>query len=531
MKKYNTIDLFAGAGGLSLGFMQTGKFDIKVAFENNPSMQETYKKNHPGTVVLGDVCSADYNEIQKKYGPIDVVIGGPPCQGFSNANRQKTTVISTNNLLVKRYIQAITELRPKAFLMENVSMLKSDTHRFFMSKEDSIIVNKYHIPHKPTNILLIDNKYVFPGITDIILDEERIGQFLWSEEDYIPFNVIYKASKNVNKLEKSLNKYRSKLISVSESKRNINKSPITVADKKAFKTILDYYSGKTDISQIKNGIEAAVLYQQMLTKAKEILSNNIIIKDISTANGLSVLVPTFAILDYLTGILTSKEYGYVINQDVVCAADYGAPQKRMRYVVLGIRTDSISKIDFPTPLFSKGNYRTVKDAIFDLEKVKTITEPSEDIGTKLKEKKSLSALAKSLRDSKVLYNHLITKTTPVAMERFKAIKQGQNFHSLDDSMKTNTYTDVSRTQNTVYLRLKYDEPSGTVINVRKSMWIHPTLDRAISVREAARLQTFPDSFVFCGSKDKQYQQVGNAVPPILAKALATQIANYLDNEE
>lgn len=90
------------------------------------------------------------------------------------------------------------------------------------------------------------------------------------------------------------------------------------------------------------------------------------------------------------------------------------------------------------------------------------------------------------------------------------------------------YTDVARTQNTIYLRLNYDEPSGTVVNVRKSMWIHPTQDRAISVREAARLQTFPDSFVFCGSKDKQYQQVGNAVPPIMAKSIAEKLAQILE---
>ena len=123
----------------------------------------------------------------------------------------------------------------------------------------------------------------------------------------------------------------------------------------------------------------------------------------------------------------------------------------------------------------------------------------------------------------------MTKTTDIALQRFKALKPGQNFHSLDETLKTNTYTDSSRTQNTIYLRLDYDEPSGTVVNVRKSMWIHPTLDRAISVREAARLQTFPDSFIFCGSKDKQYQQVGNAVPPIMAKAIAKKLAKLLGN--
>lgn len=62
------------------------------------------------------------------------------------------------------------------------------------------------------------------------------------------------------------------------------------------------------------------------------------------------------------------------------------------------------------------------------------------------------------------------------------------------------------------------------------MWIHPVLHRALSVREAARLQTFPDSFVFCGPKDSQYQQVGNAAPPILAKAIAEHLCGFLDKE-
>ncbi len=88
-RKYTVVDLFAGAGGLSLGFMQSKRFDIKVAYENNPTMQMTYKKNHPRVDVRGDVCSADYSEIQKKYGAIDVVIGGPPCQGFYDYKKNK----------------------------------------------------------------------------------------------------------------------------------------------------------------------------------------------------------------------------------------------------------------------------------------------------------------------------------------------------------------------------------------------------------------------------------------------------------
>lgn len=62
---YSVVDLFAGAGGLSLGFMQTGKYDIKVAFEREPYMQATYHYNHPNVELQGDVCSADYADIQK----------------------------------------------------------------------------------------------------------------------------------------------------------------------------------------------------------------------------------------------------------------------------------------------------------------------------------------------------------------------------------------------------------------------------------------------------------------------------------
>ena len=80
---HKVIDLFAGAGGLSLGFKQTGKYEIAAAFEINQNAQETYKKNHSGTKVFSDVCSADFVKLGEKLGNIDVVIGGPPCQGFS----------------------------------------------------------------------------------------------------------------------------------------------------------------------------------------------------------------------------------------------------------------------------------------------------------------------------------------------------------------------------------------------------------------------------------------------------------------
>lgn len=102
-----------------------------------------------------------------------------------------------------------------------------------------------------------------------------------------------------------------------------------------------------------------------------------------------------------------------------------------------------------------------------------------------------------------------TATTALSLERFEQIEPGKNFHSLPDELKSQ-YENPSRTQNTVYRRLDPNMPSETVVNVRKSMWIHPKFNRAVSAREAARLQSFPDDYIFYG-KDKLERQEFDAI--------------------
>lgn len=123
-------------------------------------------------------------------------------------------------------------------------------------------------------------------------------------------------------------------------------------------------------------------------------------------------------------------------------------------------------------------------------------------------------------------NHVCTATTALSLERFEQIEPGKNFHSLPDELKSQ-YENPSRTQNTVYRRLDPNMPSETVVNVRKSMWIHPKFNRAVSAREAARLQSFPDDYIFYGTKDSVYQQIGNAVPPVLGRAVAEVVLDLL----
>ena len=532
MNKYKVVDLFAGAGGLSLGFQQTQKYEIMVAFENNPNMQDTYRRNHPGVDVRGDVCAADYGAIQEQYGPIDVVIGGPPCQGFSNANRQKNHAISQNNMLVKQYIRAIRELQPKAFVMENVSMLRSEVHRFYLDRADEQLVERYDIPMASTKLPLLDEQFMFDDVLQVVNDAACIEAALWPEEQYAALNVIYKASKNLAKMLAALEKHKKKLVQyAAERIHDASNDYIQEKTNIAFGAINAYFLGKIDPAELPNKIESAIMLQRMLSKAKEIFSNQLVVDEYDTENGLSAVIRSYAVFDYLQAILSAEPNNYAISASVLCAADYGAPQKRMRFVVMGIKKSITDTVKMPKGSFTEETYRTVRDGIADLKNIPTVIELSEDTGTFVPEIAEISDLGRQLRDADTLFNHIVTNTGDTAMERFKALKQGQNFHALDDSLKTNTYTDVSRTQNTIYLRLDYDQPSGTVINVRKSMWVHPELDRAISVREAARLQTFPDSFVFCGTKDKQYQQVGNAVPPIMAKSIAKKLAQQLIKAE
>lgn len=529
MSKYSVIDLFAGAGGLSLGFLQTGLYDIKVAFENNPNMQETYRRNHQNVDVRDDVCAADYGEIIKEYGSIDVVIGGPPCQGFSNANRQKNHAISQNNMLVKQFIRAIIELKPKAFVMENVSMLRSDVHRFYLDEADVQLIEHYNIPMTQTRLVLLDKTFMFEEALEIVQNPERIANELWTDEQYSILNVIYKASKNPQKMLRALEKHKKALLKYAEEISCCDaEDAIKIMTANAFETVYAFYEGRLNKDKIKDAIEPAIMVQRMLKKAKEIIENRLVIDKYDSKNGLSVFIKSYAVFDYLKAILESTPNNYMINANILCAADFGAPQKRMRFVVMGIKKELVNEVIMPKGTFTESSYRTVRDAIEDLESVPTVVKIKDDIGTPITLTGSISELGNSLRNTGLLYNHIITNTTDTAMQRFKALKPGQNFHSLDESLKINTYSDVSRTQNTIYLRLDYDQPCGTVVNVRKSMWIHPKLDRAISVREAARLQTFPDSFVFCGTKDKQYQQVGNAVPPIMAKQIAFTLASQLD---
>lgn len=535
MPKYKAVDLFCGAGGLSLGFVQTGYYQIVAAAENNTNAKETYKNHFSQVKLLDDVKEIDYTALKKEFGHIDVVIGGPPCQGFSNANRQKANAISTNNSLVKEYVRAVRELKPDAFVMENVSMLQSNVHRFYVSKDNKKDIHAYKIELKEDVIELLPKKYRPWPAARLLSTLRNYQEYLWDPKYYKAINVLYHQRNSEQKFIKAIKKYKRKInLFVKEIlKRNYEDDDIYLAEGEMANAIIQYIEKKSDLKKVVEAIEKSLMFQRMYMHYAELINNNIFVKGFNRQKSIEAKVLSFSVLDYIEKILRAEEYSYNIEKGILNAADFGVPQKRERFIMIGIKNkkeqDSFTT-KLPKGTFMEENYHTVRDAISDLEMI----EPSQSIESAPQELEIINAkdgsLCTLLRDSNKLYNHVNTATKEAALERFRVLKPGQNFHDLADEFKI-TYADEKRTQNTIYLRLKYDEPSGTVVNVRKSMWIHPICDRALSIREAARLQTFPDSFIFKGTKDSQYQQVGNAVPPMLAKEIAEKVASLLQQRE
>ena len=443
-----------------------------------------------------------------------------------------------NNRLVKEYVRAICALQPTAFVMENVAMLKSRVHRFFLEEQDMDNEKILNLSLREDDIEILPQNMNFEGSCEMILSAPDGVQYAWAEAFYKTINLLYRYRINQPKFDFSLKKYEKKLIpQLQEMFRGFNgdESANRIQQKDSLMAInilnyIEHLDQREEMfDRMIRSIGDSLFIQRALLKVKELTDNNIHVFDYVEKNGgLYATTKSYSVLDYLQGILENEPYNYALKCDTLNAISFGAPQRRERFVMVGLKKNLNVEYTYPKAKYHEGSYRTVRDAISDIQDIVPEREVTDSYFV-LPPHPEAHGLEKELR-GKCLYNHITTATRETAMSRFKVLKAGENFHDLSPELKT-TYSNAERTQNTIYMRLKYDEPSGTVVNVRKSMWIHPELDRAISIREAARLQTFPDSFIFEGTKDSQYQQVGNAVPPFLAKAVAESIINILDHLE
>lgn len=203
-----------------------------------------------------------------------------------------------------------------------------------------------------------------------------------------------------------------------------------------------------------------------------------------------------------------------IRAAVLDAADYGVPQRRRRAILLACRSKPI-ELPLPTHgdvaavrLYGRQPWRTVRQAIADLP---------EPVSTEIGGPPPLNL-------------HVRRTPTPISRERYRAVPEGGNRFDLQRNRPDLTprcWRDKPTGGVDVFGRLWWDRPSVTIrtefYKPEKGRYLHPEQHRPITHREAARLQSFPDEFIFTGSKAEIARQIGNAVPPLLAKAIAEQV--------
>ena len=266
--------------------------------------------------------------------------------------------------------------------------------------------------------------------------------------------------------------------------------------------------------------------------------------------------PKFFVMENVTGIFSMKtkenklvkdlilaEYykaGYNVKICKLNAAEYGVPQSRVRVVFIGIRKDlkfEENKIS-PKPFLFGNEQITIEQAIMDLPQIKS-GEGQEKMNYENEPQNEYQKWAR--KNSDHIENHVAMKHTKRLIDRFAHIKCGQSVADVDDCHKQRKRGDATKISGKTFsqnnMRPYPDKPSPTIPASFQSNFIHPYVNRNYTAREGARLQSFPDRYIFYGKRTtmsweknlSQYQQIGNAVPPLLANAIAKNLLNYFSN--
>jgi DNA (cytosine-5)-methyltransferase 1 len=245
---------------------------------------------------------------------------------------------------------------------------------------------------------------------------------------------------------------------------------------------------------------------------------------------LKIINPTFFVIENVTGILNlnggavkediikrSNETGYKVFIKTLCAVEHGVPQNRKRVFFIGIKKNNLNgEFIFPEEL---NNKISCEDAISDLPRLDLLED------NKKYRCDPQSDYQKMMRkNSQIVYNHEQSKHKKETIETISHVPEGGGMKNIPEELRGN------RNYSSLLRRMDRSKPSQTIDTGHRT-YFHYEENRIISVREAARLQSFPDTYEFLGSKQYQYKQVGNAVPPILAYEVAKSIRRYFAEEK
>ena len=616
-KPVTFVDLFAGAGGISEGFMQAytdhNYYDFVLASDINENCELTHRVRYNEQLGLGtefiteDIMSPNFLPRLKKAldgKQVDVVTGGPSCQSFSLSGRRKR--FDKRDGLFNHYLKVIRALRPKYFVMENVKgLLTKDNGRFkveIMREMRSIIDDRAVGTFltfadkllKKSSSSFLANAFLLKIQMEITSDEGKANAFkeqffdlLDSQLRNVTRQIDYRTSKS--------NRYISTIRhGIYMLRRNEQRERITA----------DIINEKT-VSNIDNDLFADKFNEFLATISDENITAKIIesidqVEDLKKAGedaeDLKKAVDLYSFsldecFDELNKMAKDmkqgKEYDeimsklrlYNVEQMVLLSSDYGVPQNRERVVFIGSRNDQKPIKEIPATVKNDEKV-TVYEAIGDLDfigngEVRTAyatPEPHPEWDglvkhrkvdgeiTEADEAKTFAEWSKAGRlshrftfdchpfyvkdkdelngnmnmETAELFNHQTSAQNDTVMRRLQVIAQ---YGGYTDECKARLKELGLESQKRNYFVLKPDTQSPTVVTMPDD-FIHYSRYRAMTVREMARLQSFDDSFVFQGKRqtggDKrkseipQYTLVGNAVPPLMSRAIGNEILKNIE---
>lgn len=620
-KKFTFIDLFAGAGGFSEGFLQAEignkYFDFILANDINENCELTHivRYNHQlglkSKFLKKDISEPDFlNKLIAELGGevIDVICGGPPCQSFSLAGKRKK--YDKKDDLFSHYIKVIRYLRPKYFIMENVKGIltkeSGKIQQLILNRIRSIIDNEKlpSLYQFITNIKErdIENHAVYDALEarfkyEEALDEEAkiskeqyIGTIVKKFKKLTPQIVDYKTSKtdpHIATIRHGLN-----LLANNEELAKIQNSIIKAKDaayldNDQFVDVFNRFIGELDPESIVAKIENAIRNLNLKNRfTKNVLEINQVLKiyNYSIDDCLSYLQKRAAIFS-LSGEFEKLQEDLrlykIDNPIVVNASDFGVPQNRERVLFIGCRKDQ-EMVKTIEPTVREDEKVSVFEALYDLDFIgnnehkhdyidldmraryngkwedyaKLIRrreidgKPNNELGKTYSEwsklgrlthrigkfetfyTKSISDLEKNKKTYGILHNHQTSNQNSEVIRRLEIILKNGAYDKAKTELKQYSLDSNKRNYNV----LKPDSISPTIMTMPDD-YIHFSSPRAITVREMARLQSFDDSFVFQGKRSTggekrkeeipQFTLVGNAVPPLLARAVAMKILKII----
>lgn len=617
------IDLFAGAGGFSEGFLQAELsnryYDFLLASDINDNCELTHLARYNYQLGLGmeflrqDVTEPNFLEnltkkLQDKQ--VDVVCGGPPCQSFSLAGKRKK--FDKKDDLFAHYLNVIRHLRPKYFVMENVKGILTKEggkiKELILQEIRSIVdLEQFHLligfvaqvrKTTPQYAFLMDCynlRLQFETATEKQIDEYRERYIQNIENKFrvlTPKIVDYKTSKTdvfVNTIRHgfSLLKRTQELAHI--RKKIINEKAYSDLDNDFFVEYFDDFLVSIEPETIVNHIQTAFKnlkpneqYQaevDEISKGLEIYTNSFD----ECVKGISELITEEKYKQNLDAILAQIRLYNIEEPFVALASNYGVPQNRERVLFIGCRKDQKLITSIPSTVESYEKV-TVFEAIHDLDFIGNDEEKYvyEQVDMTAKYNGSSERMLSLLKKRKIeggieeegltysewskkgrlngrfinakkpiyvrnfdelrsplahtvapLHNHKTSKQNDEVIKRLEVILNKGDYDLAKQKLKEIGLDSEKRNYNV----LKPESQSPTIMTIPDD-YIHYSSPRPLTVREMARLQSFDDSFVFQGKRSTggnkrkyevpQFTLVGNAVPPLMARAVALEILKNID---